>query len=108
MGYEHDLGRLEKIVEKLMANLDAIQQEKNTLLATVRRLEEEKKGLQQELDRLKEDKDQIKKRVNTLIGSVEKWEKAFAGTGGNGNGAAEGPLFTATAAAGQDAAAGNA
>ncbi len=105
MEYENDLGRLEKIVEKLMANLDAIQQEKNTLAAAVRQLEEEKKGLQQELVRLKEDKDQIKKRVHTLIGSVEKWEKAFAGS--NGNGAAEGPLFSAAAAA-QDAAAGSA
>lgn len=106
MGYDNDLGRLEKIVEKLMANLDTIQQEKNALAAAVRQLEEEKKGLQQELAHLKEDKEQIKKRVHTLIGSVEKWEKAFAG--GNGNGAAsEGPLFTAAAAA-QDAAAGSA
>lgn len=105
MGYENELGRLEKIVEKLMANLDAIQQEKNGLAASVRQLEEEKKGLQQELARLKEDKDQIKKRVHTLIGSVEKWEKAFSG---GGNGAAEGPLFTAVAAASQDAPAGSA
>ena len=106
MGYENDLGRLEKIVEKLMANLDAIQQEKNTLAAAVRQLEEEKKGLQLELSRLKEDKDQIKKRVHTLIGSVEKWEKAFAGDNGNGA-TAEGPLFTAAVAA-QEAAAGSA
>ncbi len=106
MGYENDLGRLEKIVEKLMANLDTIQQEKNALAATVRQLEEEKKGLQQELSRLKEDKDQIKKRVHTLIGSVEKWEKAFAGSNGNGA-TAEGSLFTAAVAA-QEAAAGSA
>lgn len=106
MGYDTDLGRLEKIVEKLMVNLDTIQQEKTALAAMVRQLEEEKKGLQQELARLKDDKDQIKKRVHTLIGSIEKWEKAFAGSNGNGA-AAEGPLFSAAAAA-QEAAAGSA
>ncbi|MEW6595797.1 MAG: DUF904 domain-containing protein [Thermodesulfobacteriota bacterium] len=107
MGYENDLGRLEKIVEKLMANLDAIQQEKNGLAAMVRQLEEERKGLQQEVARLMEDKEQVKKRVHTLIGAVEKWEKAFAGANGNGAAAGEGPLFSAAAAA-QEAATGSA
>jgi|GEM_PF-2964421 len=106
MGYDNDLGRLEKIVEKLMANLDTIQQEKNALAAMARQLEEDKKRLQQELACLKDDKDQIKKRVHTLIGSVEKWEKAFAASKGKGD-STEGPLFSAAAAA-QEAAAGNA
>jgi predicted nucleic acid-binding Zn-ribbon protein len=79
MGYENDLNRLEKVVERLMTSLDAVQHEKNDLLARVRQLEEEKKGLQQDLLRLNEDKDQIKKRVNSLIGSIEKWEKNFVG-----------------------------
>ena len=104
MGYEDDLNRLEKVVEKLMGSLDTIQQEKNGLLVKVQQLEEEKRGLQQELARLSEDKDQIKKRVNTLIGSIEKWEKSFSGGPVAGG---EGPLFSSVATTSQEASAGS-
>lgn len=83
MGHVDDLNRLENIVEKLLASLDAIQKERNELSGRLSQLENEKKKLQQELQNQQEDKEQIRQRVNSLISGIEKWEKSFAlfGTG---------------------------
>ncbi len=64
MSHVDDLTRLEKIVNKLLAGLDAVRAENQTL--------------KQELAALREEKSQVRQRVGGLIESIEKWEKEFA------------------------------
>jgi peptidoglycan hydrolase CwlO-like protein len=76
MEFETDLNKLEQNVEKLLSNLDHIQDDKSKLLADIARLEKDKKSLGEQVAALQEEKAAILKRVNLLIESIERWEKA--------------------------------
>lgn len=71
MSHVEDLNRLEQIVNKLLAGLDAMRAEK-------KQIEAENQTLKQELAALRDEKSQVRQRVGGLIESIEKWEKEFA------------------------------
>lgn len=76
MENEGVFSRLEKSVEKLLAGLDKIRQDKNVLQAELFQKEQENKELREEVARLLDDKNLIHERVTGLINSIEKWEKS--------------------------------
>jgi regulator of replication initiation timing len=78
MEYE-ELSRLENIVEKLLSQFGSIKQEKEQLEAELERKELELAALREAAGQLKEEKNVIHGRVNSLISSLEKWERVQAG-----------------------------
>ena len=74
MEYVENLSRLESIVEKLLADLDRIQQDKTALQAALNEKDVENNKLRQELDAIRADRSSIHNRVTSLIDSIEKWE----------------------------------
>lgn len=78
MEYE-ELSRLENIVESLLAQFGSLRQEKEELEAELERKKLELAELREAAAQLKEEKNVIHGRVNSLISSLEKWEKAQAG-----------------------------
>lgn len=77
MSHVDDLSRLEKIVNKLLAGLDAVRAEKKQLVEQLQGVSAENQTLKQELAALREEKSQVRQRVGGLIESIEKWEKEF-------------------------------
>lgn len=78
MIYEEDFFRLEKNVEKLLANIDRIQKENILLKENLQKKEDENNELREELMRVKGDKTDVHKRVTGLIDAIEKWEQEYA------------------------------
>lgn len=76
MENEGDFSRLEKVVEKLLANFDEMKQDNHDLQQKLLQKEQENKMLLEEMTRLKSDKDTIHKRVTGLLGAIEKWESS--------------------------------
>lgn len=74
MESEGDFSRLEKVVEKLLANFDKIKQDNNVLQKKLFQKEQENRMLLEEMVQLKSDKDTIHKRVTGLLGAIERWE----------------------------------
>ncbi|HWH71797.1 MAG TPA: cell division protein ZapB [Candidatus Sulfotelmatobacter sp.] len=79
MEYE-ELSRLEGIVEKLLSQYGSLKQEKEQLEAELDRKNRELAELREAAAQLQEEKTVIHGRVNSLIGSLEKWEKTQAGS----------------------------
>lgn len=79
--HQEDFGRLESVVEKLLASYNALKQDKDKLEASLLQKEREILDLQAKVTALKEDRSVIHKRVTGLIGSIEQWEKSHAQSG---------------------------
>jgi predicted nuclease with TOPRIM domain len=77
MEYE-ELGRLEKIIEKLLAEFAGIKHENERLQADLARKDQEINELREMATLIKEEKNEINERVNSLINSLEKWEESQA------------------------------
>jgi predicted nuclease with TOPRIM domain len=69
------LVHLEKVVEKMMATLKEMRQEKLVLEARVESRDQEIATLKEQLEALQGERSQIQQRVTGLISSIEKWEK---------------------------------
>lgn len=78
MEYEEDLQKLESNVEKMLNNLDSVQEEKIRLQADLACLRQDKEELEEQIKRMKDEKKSILQRVSGLLGSMEKWEKTAA------------------------------
>lgn len=74
-----ELSRLEGIVEKLLAQYGSLKQEKEQLEAELDRKNRELSELRDTAAQLQEEKSVIHGRVNSLISSLEKWEKTQSG-----------------------------
>ena len=74
MPYKEDFARLETLVEKLLAQVDALRRQNGELQAALdsRGLELDK--MQNETGNLQEERSEILDRVNRLISSIEEWE----------------------------------
>ena len=75
MEHEEDLGRLEKIVGKLLETYNNLKQEKEKLEETLKEKELEILELQENVNRVNGDKTAIFERVSGLINYIETWEK---------------------------------
>ncbi|MCK5230896.1 MAG: hypothetical protein KAR13_11555 [Desulfobulbaceae bacterium] len=75
MEHEEDLGRLEKIVGKLLETYNNLKQEKEKLEETLKEKELEILELQENVNRVNSDKTAIFERVSGLINYIEIWEK---------------------------------
>lgn len=75
MDHEEDLGRLEKIVGKLLAAHNDLKQEKDSLEGTLKEKDLEIMELQETVNRVNGDKAAISERVAGLIDYIETWEK---------------------------------
>ena len=69
------LAYLEEVVEKMLATLKNMRQEKLVLEARVESRDQEITTLKEELANLQGERGQIQQRVAGLISSIEKWEK---------------------------------
>lgn len=78
MSYKEDFSRLETLVEKLLAQVDALRRQNGELQAALdsRGLELDK--MQNETGNLQEERSDILTRVNNLISSIEVWEEGQA------------------------------
>lgn len=76
MEHQGELGRLEKIIERLLSGFNDLKQEKILLLERVKRQEEELLVLRKELETLRDEKNEVHKRVADLILSIEDWEES--------------------------------
>ena len=75
MDHEEDLGRLEKIVGKLLTAYNDLKQEKDSLERTLKEKDLEILELQETVNRVNGDKAAISERVAGLIDYIETWEK---------------------------------
>lgn len=75
MEQQNDLGRLEKIIEQLLASFTELKKEKTQLEKKLESQEGEIVALREQLKILERDKEQVCHRVSTLITTIEKWEK---------------------------------
>ncbi len=75
MEHEEDLGRLEKIVGKLLETYNNLKQEKENLEETLKEKEREILELQDNVNKVNGDKTAIFERVSGLINYIETWEK---------------------------------
>jgi predicted nuclease with TOPRIM domain len=74
-----ELSRLENIVENLLSQFGSLRQEKEHLESELERKRLELAELREATAQLQEEKNVIHGRVNSLISSLEKWERAQAG-----------------------------
>ena len=75
MDHQGELGRLEGIMERLLASVDALKKEKKQLEEQVQKKEVETHRLRKEVSALNEEKQKICKRVDRLLAAIEKWEE---------------------------------
>ncbi|MEA2085410.1 MAG: hypothetical protein U9O82_14460 [Thermodesulfobacteriota bacterium] len=75
MEHEEDLGRLEKIVGKLLETYNNLKQEKDKLEETLKEKDLEILELQESVNKVNGDKTAIFERVSGLINYIETWEK---------------------------------
>lgn len=75
MDHQGELGRLEGIIERLLASFDALKKEKKLLEEIVQKKEVEVHQLRQDISALNEEKQHICKRVDNLLATIEKWEE---------------------------------
>lgn len=68
--------RLEKIIEELLANLKGLKKDKSSLENIILEKNEENKRLQEVIAGLTDERTSIYKRVNSLLSSVDQWEKS--------------------------------
>ena len=75
MDHQGELGRLEGIVERLLASFDVLKKANKLLEEKVQNKEVEIHQLRKEISVLTEEKQHIYKRVDSLLATIEKWEK---------------------------------
>ena len=75
MSYKEDFSRLEAIVEKLLAQVDALRRQNSELQAALQSRELELNKVQDESGSLHEERGEILSRINKLISSIEEWEE---------------------------------
>ncbi|MBU0484368.1 MAG: hypothetical protein KKB30_07635 [Proteobacteria bacterium] len=78
MEQEECLVKLEKTVVNLLASYKEVKQENNLLENRLMQSKRDLAALQERLDLLYEEKSTVLKRVDAVIGSIEKWEESFA------------------------------
>lgn len=69
------LAYLEEVVEKMLAALKSLKQEKLVLEARVESRDQEIAAFKEQMESLQRERGQIQQRVASLISSIEKWEK---------------------------------
>ena len=69
------LAYLEEVVEKMLAALKSLKQEKLVLEARVESRDQEISAFKEQMESLQRERGQIQQRVASLISSIEKWEK---------------------------------
>ena len=69
------LAYLEEVVEKMLAALKSLKQEKLVLEARVESRDQEITAFKEQMESLQRERGQIQQRVASLISSIEKWEK---------------------------------
>lgn len=74
MSYKEDFSRLETLVEKLLAQVDALRRQNGELQAALESKGMELDKMQNETGNLQEERGEILNRVNRLISSIEQWE----------------------------------
>lgn len=77
MENENDLARLEKIVTKMLGNLNQLKQENKDLQVQLTSKEEEIEKLESRINSMTTDNEKVNSRVTSLIGSIEEWETAL-------------------------------
>jgi len=70
-----DLGRLEEMVDSLLAGYNRVKDEKSQLLATLEAKEREIEELQISLAKLSDEKGDVRQKISSILGSIEDWEK---------------------------------
>ena len=75
MSYKEDFSRLEILVEKLLAQVDALRRQNTELQSALAARELELNTMQDESGTLQEERGEILTRINKLISSIEKWEE---------------------------------
>jgi len=76
IAHEEELVRLERFVEKLLENYNALKSEYNILKERLLEKDQENKELQATLDRFQNDRKVMHSRVAGLIDKIEDWERA--------------------------------
>lgn len=75
MSYKEDFSRLEILVEKLLAQIDALRRQNTELQSALAARELELNTIQDESGSLQEERGEILTRINKLISSIETWEE---------------------------------
>ena len=75
MDHQGELGRLEGIMERVLASFDVLKKDKKLLEERVQEKEVEAHELRKEVSALNKEKQQIYKRVESLLATIEKWEE---------------------------------
>jgi chromosome segregation ATPase len=70
-----DLGRLENVVGKLLADFNDLKAEKNKLENLLQQKNNEIDELQEAVDRVHSERTQVHQRVSGILSSIEKWEE---------------------------------
>ena len=70
-----DIGRLENVVGKLLADFNDLKVEKNKLESLLQQKNNEIVELQEVFDNINNERTQVHQRVSTLLSSIEKWEQ---------------------------------
>ena len=77
MENNEDLGRLEKLVEKMIGIHDQLKQEKAELEGLLQAKEQEVAELLEQVQNLQEDRSVMHNRVTGLIDRIGEWEKVL-------------------------------
>ena len=70
-----DLGRLENVVEKLLADFNDLKVEKNKLENLLQQKNNEIEELQEAFGKVNSEQTQVHQRVSGILSSIEKWEQ---------------------------------
>jgi len=70
-----DLGRLENVVGKLLADFNDLKAEKNKLENLLQQKNNEIDALQEAVDKVHSERTQVHQRVSGILSSIEKWEE---------------------------------
>jgi chromosome segregation ATPase len=71
-----DLGRLESVVEKLLADFNSLKNDKNELENLLEQKNNEINELQSALDEVRSERNQVQQRVSGILNSIEQWEQS--------------------------------
>jgi len=82
MSYKEDFSRLEALVEKLLAQVDALRRQNSELQTALDARGVELDKMQNETGSLQDERGEILSRVNRLISSIEDWEGEQQDVGG--------------------------
>ena len=70
-----DLGRLENVVGKLLADFNDLKAENNKLENLLQQKNNEIDALQEAVDKVHSERTQVHQRVSGILSSIEKWEE---------------------------------